>query len=229
MDIKQRLWQHYLPLLVISLAVMFLLSAVFIHPAQPYPGLLNHRICFTTGYTAFLWIGITLLIGTWRLLRGRPNPPNHCLRRDIGIWAGMVSCVHGWTGLHMHMRGKMYLYFFKDREPLALRGDTFGWANDTGILALVLVIVLMLLSNDHCIRKLGLSKWKNLQRFNYLMTGLVVAHTIFYYLITKKILAIEYVFYGFTLLVVLAQLAGICVFKRKTRMEVKAPVANIGK
>jgi methionine sulfoxide reductase heme-binding subunit len=218
MDIKHRLLKHYLPLLAISLAVAFSLNIIFINPPKPWPGIWNYRVSFSCAYTAFLWIGVSLMTGTWRLIFGRPNPPNDYLRRDIGIWAGIVSCVHGWAGLHVHMAGKMYLYFFRDGQTLMPRTDMFGYANHAGLVALALVIFLTILSNDYWIRQLGLTKWKNLQRLNYLLAGLAIIHTTLYYVMQKNNLAIHYIYYYFASLIIIFQIAGWWIFRRKSRM-----------
>src|SRR2546422_4358298 len=47
-----------------------------------------------TGYASLGLILLTLAIGPWRLLRGKPNPVSSDLTRDVGIAAGVTGVVH---------------------------------------------------------------------------------------------------------------------------------------
>lgn len=59
-----------------------------------------------TAYAGLLLRAITLLLGPWNVLRGRPNPVSTDVRRDVGIWAGILSLAHVVFGLQVHMRGR---------------------------------------------------------------------------------------------------------------------------
>jgi hypothetical protein len=56
----------------------------------------------------------------------------------------------------------------------------FGWGNWTGLAATVVVLVLLVTSNDAALRILKARRWKLLQRVNYLFIVLVVLHAFFY-------------------------------------------------
>jgi DMSO/TMAO reductase YedYZ heme-binding membrane subunit len=56
--------------------------------------------------------------------------------------------------------------------------NVFGISNDLGLLATLLLLVLLALSNTVSLRILKGKRWKQLQRLTYLLAGLVVAHTI---------------------------------------------------
>jgi DMSO/TMAO reductase YedYZ heme-binding membrane subunit len=58
--------------------------------------------------------------------------------------------------------------------------NTFGWGNWTGLAATIIVVGLLATSNDLALRKLKAKVWKNLQRLNYALFGLVIAHAILY-------------------------------------------------
>jgi DMSO/TMAO reductase YedYZ heme-binding membrane subunit len=45
---------------------------------------------------------------------------------------------------------------------------------------------LISISNDYSIRKLGSGKWKNIQRLNYLLFGLVLIHTLLYAFVENR-------------------------------------------
>ena len=59
----------------------------------------------------------TLLIGPWNVLRRTANPVSSDLRRDIGIWAGMLGILHAGVGQFVHLRGRPWLYYvLKDKD-----------------------------------------------------------------------------------------------------------------
>ena len=58
--------------------------------------------------------------------------------------------------------------------------NSFGLANWTGLAAAVIVVGLLAISSDLALRKLKARTWKNLQRLNYGLVGLVLLHALFY-------------------------------------------------
>jgi methionine sulfoxide reductase heme-binding subunit len=180
------------------------------------------RISVATGYTALLFIGATLVIGPLNLYRRRGAPVSLDLRRDIGIWAAILSGIHVLVGLQVHTNGDILRYFVSnDLAPLL---TTFGWANYVGLAATVVVLLLAGLSNDRLLRKLGAKRWKRLQQLNYALFALVIIHAILYELFNGK-----RIFYPITLgviaiMVVLFQMLGIWV--RRSRVGAVRPVAK---
>jgi methionine sulfoxide reductase heme-binding subunit len=152
------------------------------------PGDLRARISTATAYVALVLLVVTLSFGPLNVLRGRPNPVSFNLRRDFGIWSAIAGVSHTAIGLTVHFRGRMHLYFFP--EPghpsiAGLRADAFGAANDTGLVAAVLLLVLALISNDIALRGLGTTRWRTIQRSAYVVLGLAVVHAGLYQLIEK--------------------------------------------
>ena len=154
-----------------------------------------------TAYAGLILLAITLLIGPLNLIQKKQNPVSSYLRRDIGIWAGVVSVAHVIIGLQVHMGGRFWIYFVHDFESgqlPSIRFDAFGLANHTGLLATIIIIVLLVLSNNTSLKKLGVVKWKSLQRLSYLLFALVMGHGFIYQLLEKRpmpfILAVLIVF-----------------------------------
>jgi DMSO/TMAO reductase YedYZ heme-binding membrane subunit len=57
-------------------------------------------------YTALTFVTVTLLIGPWYVLRHRATPMIHnALRRDIGIWTGILGLSHMLVGTLIHTNG----------------------------------------------------------------------------------------------------------------------------
>lgn len=146
------------------------------------------RWSLSTGYVGFALLGATLFTGAFNILLRRRNPISTDLRRDIGIWCGMISLAHVVIGLQVHM-GNMLLYFFwdvGDGKNLYLRTDLFGFANYVGLAAVFIIFLLLSLSNDFSIRRLGSKRWKFLQRSNYGLFLLVVVHSVAYQIIENR-------------------------------------------
>jgi DMSO/TMAO reductase YedYZ heme-binding membrane subunit len=97
------------------------------------------------------------------------------------MWTAAFSVVHVIFGLQVHGSGDLsgfFSYFFlADGAPLV---NSFGLGNWTGLLATVIVVGLLTISSDLALRMLKADRWKWLQRLNYVLFALVVAHAIFY-------------------------------------------------
>jgi len=136
------------------------------------------KVSIGTAYAALFLMTATLLLGPLNVLRKRANPVSFDLRRDFGIWAGIAALVHTVVGLNVHLRGKMWLYFVDASHHL--RKDAFGVGNYTGIVAAFVFVLLLALSNDISLRKVGIDRWKSLQRWAYAAVVLTAAHAIAY-------------------------------------------------
>lgn len=177
-----RLWRHHLPIGLASVA-----SASALYVTRPYSDVIS-KASFATAYPALVLLAVTLLIGPWNLLRGRSNPVSSDLRRDFGIWAGIVGVVHAGIGQCVHLRGRPWLYYVygPTEHHHGLRHDLFGLANYTGAIAVLLLIALLATSNDLSLRALGTPRWKQLQRWNYAVFALTAVHAAGYFAIEKQ-------------------------------------------
>ena len=164
-----------------------------------------------TAYVALALLALSLLIGPWNVLRSRANPVSIDLRRDIGIWAGILAIVHSVVGLFIHRMGGPWTYFFygpDEPHRVPWRTDLFGLANFTGLGSTVLLLMLLAISNDIALRRLGTPRWKSLQRWNYVAFVLMAVHAVAYQVLSKRVLPVVVVFAGVTLCVLVTQLAG---------------------
>ena len=153
-------------------------AAALLYWTRPYKDAIS-RASFATAYPALALLALTLAIGPWRVLqRRRAGVVSTDLRRDVGIWAGLVSVVHAVVGQCVHLRGRPWLYYVygPTEHHHGMRHDLFGLANYTGLLGTLLVIALLATSNDLSLRRLGAGAWKKLQRWNYGVFGLVAVH-----------------------------------------------------
>ncbi|SMB94483.1 sulfoxide reductase heme-binding subunit YedZ [Hymenobacter roseosalivarius DSM 11622] len=148
----------------------------------------KYKWSMSTAYVSLLLLGATLLTGPLNILRRQRNPVSTDLRRDIGIWSGIVGLAHVAIGWQVHM-GNMLLYFFEEdklTKELSLRADLFGFANYTGLAGGIILVLLLALSNDLSLRKLKAPRWKYWQRWNYLFYVLVVVHGVSYQVIESR-------------------------------------------
>lgn len=155
------------------------------YAATPPPDI-RHRLSMATAYAGLFFLAVSLSLGPWNALRRRPNPTSFDLRRDVGIWTGVLAIVHTATGLTVHLRGRMWMYFFKTLHPLHLQNTQFGFANFTGLAAALLFLMLLAISNDLSLRALRTNRWKSLQRWAYVAFVLTGAHGIAYQMIEKR-------------------------------------------
>lgn len=180
------------------------------------------RWSMATAYSGLALIGLSLIIGPLKVLRGLPNPVNTSLRRDIGIWGGLLGLVHTVVGLQVHMAGRFWLYFLYPKEEshlVPLRYDLFGLANYSG-LGISLVLALLLgLSSNAALARLGSQRWKALQRWNYAGFALLIVHGAVYQLHEKRTAGFVLVFATAVFLVGALQIAGYRQIFRKKRSE----------
>jgi len=149
-----------------------------LYQTRSYSDVLS-RASFATAYPALGLLAITLLIGPWNLLRRRTNPVSSDLRRDIGIWAGLLGLLHAGVGQFVHLRGRPWLYYVygPTEHHHGIRHDLFGLANYSGALGTLVLILLLATSNDFSLRRFGTRNWKLLQRWNYAAFALIAVHS----------------------------------------------------
>lgn len=169
--------------LALCLGGSALMALVF----QLQPGSdVRHKASMGTAYVSLLYLALSLILGPWNVLRRRPNPVSFDLRRDISIWSGIFALVHTGVGLTVHLRGHMWMYFLKRLHPVRPQTTAFGAANYTGLIAALLFLLLLAISNDLSLRSLGTRRWKSIQRWAYAAFALTVAHGALYQLIEKR-------------------------------------------
>lgn len=145
-----RLKRNYLPFIFLTLITAFIFHLIW--------NKLDMITFITdaTGYIALILIAITLMIGSVNLLLKRSNPFSSYFRRDLGIYCGILAVIHSVTGLFVHLRGSNWKYFLnKTANGYTIRLDDFGLANYTGLISTVIILLLLITSNDYSIRKLN--------------------------------------------------------------------------
>jgi DMSO/TMAO reductase YedYZ heme-binding membrane subunit len=83
----------------------------------------------------------------------------------------------------------LHLYFLAPPErpsPIGLRIDAFGLTNYAGLVAALLLVALTAISSDWALGRLGVPRWKGVQRMAYIAAGLTVAHGLVYQVLEKR-------------------------------------------
>ena len=144
---------------------------------SPQPVQRRHRLCRARMRGAFPGGG------AHQPSSGTPESVSSDLRRDLGIWGAVLGLVHIGIGLTVHLRGRMHLGFPPPPEAGArfpLRTDAFGGANHLGVIAGLVLAVLLALSSDRALRRLGPKTWKRWQRLSYVGAIATLGHGVLY-------------------------------------------------
>jgi sulfoxide reductase heme-binding subunit YedZ len=206
-SLRRRVVAHHLPLAVVSISGLLVLVRV------AGRGFAIGRLASPTGDVALVLLALTLLIGPVNLMLRRRNPANSYLRRDVGTWTALWSIVHVIVGFQGHTAGAFGFvdYFIADGRPLT---NNFGMGNWTGLAATVIVVLLLVLSTDRYLRELKSRRWKDLQRLNYTLFGLVVLHAVYYGALRQTTTPFARVLILTVITVLIGQATGIWLWRR---------------
>lgn len=169
----RRRWLRHLALAA-ALTVIMLVAAV----SGPDAGALD-RQSIVSAYLCLGLLCVTLLIGPWRAVSDGRVPSNNYLRRDIGIWAALIGMVHF---LLANMLSMNYAYLGRYVTDAAaapsaeVRRQLYNYGTITGYVVAVLFLLLLGLSSDRVMRRVGLRWWKRLQRSSYVAFALTALH-----------------------------------------------------
>jgi methionine sulfoxide reductase heme-binding subunit len=180
---------------------------------------LEYLLVVSCGYLSLLYIGVTLCIGAIKLLSQRRVPVNVDLRRDIGIWAGITGLIHVVFAFRSRYGGDLLPYFF-ETDGLRPLLNRFGLANYFGLAATIVLILLLVISNDWSLRKLKGKRWKALQRLNYLLVALALLHTFMYQGLELRSNIFTNVTLSLTLIVLVIQTVGFVLYRSQSERRV---------
>ncbi|HAQ21544.1 MAG TPA: hypothetical protein DCR40_20285 [Prolixibacteraceae bacterium] len=203
-NFRERLKIHYLPLF----SVVIIASLIFNHnwPKRDAITVITNA----SGYISIILITFSLLIGPFNLIFKRKNPISTYFRRDIGITGGILAVLHSVAGLFVHLRGKNWQYFLnKTEHGYSIRLDDFGLANYTGLISALILILLLITSNDFSFRQLNPTTWKNIQRFSYLAFIFAIVHSVYYKIVQTNPDLVWYLYLPLLFFVFIFQMVGI--------------------
>ncbi len=199
------------------LAFITIIGCYLAHLYAPYADLI-YDLTYGCGYIADILIAYSLLIGPYKLLFQRKNPVNLNLRRDVGIWAGITGCIHVIAAIAMTTRGNI-LYLFLRPKPEGVGYNLLlsptGVSNNIGLVATIILVILLVLSNDYFLIKLKGKRWKFLQRFNYGLAILAFIHTVLYQRLDNRSSTFVTFTFIFAIALLVIQLAGFILYRSR--------------
>ena len=142
--------------------------------AGPTPGTWD-RVSIVSGYLCLMLLCAGLAVGPVRALRAGRGTLNSYLRRDLGIWAGLLGLVHLALATELSMTAD-YVATYVAGPAASLRASLFSWGSILGFPVGLNLLLLLGLSSDRSLRWLGVRWWKRLQRSSYLAFLMTVAH-----------------------------------------------------
>lgn len=177
------------------------------------------KLSMSSAYLSLALFTGAMAIGPVNLLLGATNPNSSYLRRDLGIWSALLALFHTISGLQVHFIGRIWLYFSYpsgQSHLIPLRHDLFGLTNYLGLLSTILMLVLLLLSNNRAIKKLGIQRWKKWQRSSYLLLLILPVHGLTYQILDKRIGGYTLLLGAIVTTAITLQLAGRVKFRRSS-------------
>tara|TARA_B100000745_G_C20140221_1_gene390902 strand:- start:712 stop:1425 length:714 start_codon:yes stop_codon:yes gene_type:complete len=141
------------------------------------------RLWKAFGGGAFLLLWFTVFIGPMAQL-WRPFSLFLSWRRESGVWFALIGLVHGYLVLDGWVRWGMWEllgYQYIAELDMYLRSEPgFGLANLMGLLALFFALILAATSFDRVVSFLGVSSWKWLHTFAYVIFYLIALHALYF-------------------------------------------------
>ncbi len=198
--------RYFRQFVLLKLTLLTLTAAAL---AGQMSGLLE-RMSLWSAWLSLLLFVATLAIGPWRLWSGAEPVTNDLLRRDLGIWTALTALIHFALGTAFSMN-QVYMSRFVSNVS---DDGWFFWGSIWGFVTGLLCLLLLLISNNISIQRLGLTWWKRLQRMAYVTFALTAVHGIYFQLLERRsyfLVALACL----VALVIVAQCTGVWLYRRR--------------
>jgi DMSO/TMAO reductase YedYZ heme-binding membrane subunit len=147
------------------------------------------RMSLMLAWLCLLYFTAVLLVGPAHVLRTGRLVTNHLLRRDLGIWCAVTGLAHLALSFKISMT-PLYMQLYIDGAGSwpapAWRRELYKWGVIGSLVIAVVFLMLLALSNNASLRRLGPAWWKRLQRLSYPAFVLTVAHGVVFQLIESR-------------------------------------------
>ncbi len=130
-------------------------------------------------YASLALLGLALAIGPLSRLSARTFGRLVELRREVGVIGGLLALAHVVLSVRIHVNWRWPLLFFNVNNDRIVEVNyrVDGIANWLGLAAVLLLLPILLSSNDLAERYLGAPGWKWLQSHTYTLFALAAFHT----------------------------------------------------
>lgn len=208
---------------IVGFTTLSAVGVAVLHVVWPRTLPFSQEASLSLAYVSFAALAMCLIVGPLNVLRRAPNPRSNDLRRDLGLWSAATASAHVVFSVQHHFGGRVAFYFFDNGNVAfsAIRRDKFGLANWIGVAATLIVLVLALTSSDAAIRLLG-RRWKQVQRWAYVLGALVVAHTVLFWNLETRAKRIQIAASVAIVVVLGLQSVGAVLSRRRGRVAVEA-------
>lgn len=153
------------------------------------PGDLVDNLSIATAWLCLVAMAGALSLGPLRARRAGAPTLNLQLRRDLGIWSGLTGLGHLVLATIQSMSQRyMTRYVEVDLAGLDanVRAMLFAWGSIIGFLIGLVLLLLLGLSNNRVMHRLGPKRWKRLQRLVYPVFALTLIHGLAYQLLELR-------------------------------------------
>lgn len=141
------------------------------------------RLWKSLGGGSFFLLWFTVFIGpaarVWQPLQRLVS-----FRREAGVWFFLIAMVHGYLILDGWVRWSAWEFFGYQYIPeteIYMRVEPgFGLANLAGLMAFTFALTLAATSFDRAVSWLGVSSWKWLHSFSYVVFYLSAIHVLYF-------------------------------------------------
>lgn len=141
------------------------------------------RLWKSFGGGSFFLLWFALFIGpaarVWQPLQHLVS-----FRREAGVWFFLIALVHGYLILDGWVRWSVWEFFgyqFIPETEMYMRVEAgFGLANLAGFVVLTFALTLAATSFDRAVNFLGVSSWKWLHSFSYVVFYLSAIHVLYF-------------------------------------------------
>jgi len=143
----------------------------------------NHQLWKALGAGAFFLLWFAVFIGPaariWQPLQRLVS-----FRREAGVWFFLIALVHGYLILDGWIRWDVWRFlgyeFIPEAEMYMRTESGFGLANLAGLLVITFALALAATSFDRAVNFLGVSSWKWLHSFSYVVFYMSAIHVLYF-------------------------------------------------
>lgn len=154
----------------------------------PYAALWE-RLSVGSAWLCMVVLCSALLIGPLRRSAGQQAPANIYLRRDLAIWSALQGFFHVYAGSLVSMN-QDYIQGFVNTDlapwSAVVRDELFYWGAMLGFIVSLIYLMLLTVSSDRAMRKVGVDRWKKIQKSAHLVLWLTVIHAIAFQLLESR-------------------------------------------